>query len=78
MIFRLATGPMTPEDGRKAPEVLFERESFYLWNVHISRGDLNYVMSENDKYFVEVTDLIGKEKKKWKTRHFKLILEKSF
>jgi len=67
-ILRLATGPMTPEDGRKAPEVLFERESFYLWNVHISRGDLNYVMSENDKYFVEVTDLIGKEKKKWKTR----------
>ena len=59
---------MSSKDGKKAPDVLFERESFYLWNVQMSKGDLNYVMSENDKYFVEVTDLIGKEKKKWQTR----------
>jgi hypothetical protein len=56
------------KDGRKAPEVLFERDSLYIWNVPITNGDLRYVINENDKVFVEVTDLLGKEKKKWQSR----------
>merc|ERR1712013_753880 len=46
----------------------FERESVYIWNVQLANGDLNYVMQENDKVFVEVADLLGKEKKKWQNR----------
>lgn len=34
----------------------------------ITSGDLRYVINENDKVFVEVTDLLGKEKKKWQNR----------
>ena len=49
-------------------QVLFERDSVYIWNVPISNGDLNYVLQENDKVFVEVVDLLGKEKKKWQSR----------
>ena len=56
------------KEGRKAPEILFERESVYIWNVQISNGDLNYVLQENDKVFVEVADLMGKDKKKWQSR----------
>jgi hypothetical protein len=56
------------KDGRKAPEVIFSRESFYIWNVPIGEGDLAYLINENDKYFVEVTDLVGKEKRRWQTR----------
>jgi len=67
-ILRLCQNPANSKDGRKAPEVVFERESFYLWNIHISKGDLSYLMNESDKYFVEVTDLVGKEKRKWQTR----------
>jgi len=67
-ILRLCQNSANSKDGRKAPEVLFERESFYLWNVSHEKGDLSYVMNENDKYFVEVTDLIGKEKRKWQSR----------
>ena len=68
VFYRLCPNQTNPKDGRKAPEVLFERESFYLWNVSLKKGDLSYVMSENDKYFVEVTDLVGKEKKNWQAR----------
>ena len=64
----MCQNPANSKDGRKTPEVLFERDSFYLWNVLMENGDLSYVMSEHDKYFVEFTDLIGKEKKKWQTR----------
>jgi len=48
--------------------VLFERESVYLWNVQIKNGDLNFFMKEGDKLFVEATELIGKDKKKWQTK----------
>ena len=48
--------------------VLFERESVYLWNVLLKSGDLNYFMNEGDKVFVEATELIGKDKKKWQTK----------
>ena len=63
MCCRLCQNPANSKDGRKAPEVVFDRDSFYVWNVPIAKGDLGYVMNENDKYFVEVTDLIGKEKR---------------
>lgn len=56
------------KDGRKAPEVIFSRETFYIWNVPIGDGDLAYLINDNDKYFVEVTDLVGKEKRRWQTR----------
>jgi hypothetical protein len=36
--------------------------------VPITNGDLRYLINENDKVFVEVTDLLGKEKKKWQSR----------
>lgn len=67
-ILRLCQTHPNSKDGRKAPEVLFERDSLYIWNVPITSGDLRYVINENDKVFVEVTDLLGKEKKKWQSR----------
>merc|ERR1719471_1869497 len=67
-VLRLFAGHPHSKEGRKAPEVLFERDSVYIWNVQISNGDLNYVLQENDKVFVEVVDLLGKEKKKWQNR----------
>jgi len=33
------------KDGRKAPEVIFSRESFYIWNVPIEEGDLAYLIN---------------------------------
>ena len=67
-VLRLFAGHPNSKEGRKAPEVIFERESVYIWNVQMAGGDLNYVLQENDKVFVEVTDLIGKEKKKWQNK----------
>ena len=67
-VLRLFAGHPNSKEGRKAPEVLFERDSVYIWNVQISNGDLNYVLQENDKVFVEVVDLLGKDKKKWQNR----------
>ena len=67
-VLRLFAGHPNSKEGRKAPEVLFERDSVYIWNVQITNGDLNYVLQENDKVFVEVVDLLGKEKKKWQNR----------
>jgi len=67
-VLRLFGGHPNSKEGRKAPEVLFERESVYIWNVQLASGDLNYVLQENDKVFVEVADLLGKEKKKWQSR----------
>ena len=67
-VLRLFAGHPHSKEGRKAPEVLFERESVFIWNVQITNGDLNYVLQENDKVFVEVVDLLGKEKKKWQNR----------
>ena len=67
-VLRLFAGYPNSKEGRKAPEVLFERDSVYIWNVAIANGDLNYVLQENDKVFVEVVDLLGKEKKKWQNR----------
>jgi len=63
-MFQAANG----KDARKATEVIFSRECFYVWNVSIGEGDLSYLINDNDKYFVEVTDLVGKEKRKWQTR----------
>lgn len=67
-VLRLFAGHPHSKEGRKAPEVLFERDSVYIWNVQITNGDLNYVLQENDKVFVEVVDLLGKDKKKWQNR----------
>ena len=68
LYFRLCQTHPNSKDGRKAPEVLFERDSLYIWNIPITNGDLRYVINEHDKVFVEVTDLIGKERKKWQSR----------
>ena len=57
-LLRLFQGHPHSKEGRKAPEVLFERETVYIWNVQMAGGDLNYVLQENDKVFVEVTDLL--------------------
>ena len=67
-VLRLFAGHPNSKEGRKAPEILFERDSVFIWNVQITDGDLNYVLQENDKVFVEVVDLMGKEKKKWQNR----------
>lgn len=67
-VLKIFGGHPNTKEGRKAPEVLFDRESVYIWNVQIASGDLNYVLQENDKVFVEVADLIGKEKKKWQNK----------
>jgi len=67
-VLRLFGGHPNSKEGRKAPEVLFERESVYIWNVQLKSGDLNYVLQENDKVFVEIADLLGKEKKKWQNK----------
>ena len=66
-VLRLFGGHPNSKEGRKAPEVLFERESVYIWNVQLASGDLNYVLQENDKVFVEVADLLGKEKRNGRT-----------
>lgn len=30
-------------------------------------GDLNYLVKEGDKVFCEVTEIVGKDRKKWQT-----------
>ena len=67
IVFRMFQS-VNGKDSRKTTEVLFSRESFYIWNVPIGEGDLAYLVNDTDKYFVEVTDLVGKEKRRWQTR----------
>ena len=43
-VLRLFAGHPNSKEGRKAPEVIFERESVYIWNVQMTGGDLNYVL----------------------------------
>lgn len=49
-------------------DVLFERDSVYIWGVHFRKGDLKYIFREGDKVFCEATEISGREKKKWQAK----------
>ncbi len=48
--------------------MLFERDSVYLWNVHWSHGDLNYLFKKGQYVFCEVIEVSSKAKKKWQSK----------
>lgn len=61
-IIKIQQGSLAKKD------VLFERESIYLWGVNFRGGDITYFLKEGTKVMVEVSEIIGKDRKKWQTK----------